>query len=289
MSTNTTVGIVANTGKDDAVRISRRLAETLATHGLIHQFELATAKLVDAENGVPLQELAESSDYLCVLGGDGTMLRVAHEIRPSLVPILGINLGTLGFLTTASISQLDKAVQALANREIEISRRSLLDVQVSRAGRELARKHGLNDAVVTRGELSRLVKVDVRIDGKPFTQYHADGLIVATPTGSTAYSLSAGGPITMPEAQSLLLTPICPHVLTNRSVVLADHSEIQIVPCDNEGALFLTIDGQQIHELQYSDIVTIKKSTEYLDLILIGGLAFSDLLQAKLKWSGTNI
>ncbi len=289
MSANATIGIIANTGKTDAASVTRTLAAKLAGHGLVPKLETETAKLVGSSDGVPLPKLAEISNYLCVLGGDGTILRIVHEIYPGQVPILGINLGSLGFLTTASIEQLELAVEALATGDIEISRRSMLDVRVYRDGEELAAKRGLNDAVVTRGELSRLVKVDVRIDGAPFTQYHADGLIVATPTGSTAYSLSAGGPIALPEAESLLLTPICPHVLTNRSVVLADHSVIEIVPCDNGGELFLTIDGQQIHELLSSDVVTVSKAQDYLELILIGGLAFSDLLQAKLKWSGTNI
>lgn len=284
-----TVGIVAHTGKADAAAVTGRLAAALSRHGFHVLIEQATARLIERDDGLGLRAVADRCECLFVLGGDGTILRVVSELGDRLVPVLGINLGSLGFLTAASTDQIEGAVEALISGEIETAGRTMLDVSIHRRGIGLAAQTGLNDAVITRGEISRLVKVDVRIDGVPFTQYHADGLIVATPTGSTAYSLSAGGPIALPGANALLITPICPHVLTNRSVVVSDDSVVEVLPCNNDGPLFLTIDGQRIHETETGDVITIRKSRRRLDLILIEGLTFADLLQAKLKWSGTNI
>ncbi len=290
MSDKKPIGLVANTSKPDAASFARLLVGKIQPLGLDVSLESATARLLGTpESGQPLSILADRCRLLVVLGGDGTLLHVVGGLCDRVIPVLGINLGSLGFLTSATVAQLDEVVDALARDRFAVSNRSMLDVSVVRGGQPIVHCTALNDAVVTRREASRLVKLDIRIDNLPFTQYNADGLIVATPTGSTAYALSAGGPIMAPEAAGLLLTPICPHVLTNRSVVLADSSRIEILSADNTEPLALTIDGRKAHDLIPADTVVVTKSPHTLKLLHLEDISFADLLQAKLKWSGTNV
>lgn len=290
MSNKKAIGLIANTSKQDAAHVARQLLDKIRATDLEIVLESETACLVErASEGVPLSMLPDRCRLLMVLGGDGTLLHVVGGLCDRVIPVLGINLGSLGFLTSATVSQLDLVVDALTHDSFGVSRRSMLDVSVVRNGHRLVHCTALNDAVITRREASRLVKLDVRIDGRDFTQYNADGLIIATPTGSTAYALSAGGPIMVPEAAGLLLTPICPHVLTNRSVVLADSSQIEIISVDSTEPLALTIDGRKAHDLSTADTVRIAKSPHTLELLHLEDIAFANLLQAKLKWSGTNV
>lgn len=290
MSDKIRIGVVTNTSKPEAANVTRHLLDCMAASGLDATLDLETATLLGRNgDGVPLAELPATCKCLVVLGGDGTLLHVVDELGEHLLPVLGINLGTLGFLTAAGVAQIEQVVEALSHDRVAVSQRSMLEIAVVRGDARIACGTALNDAVVTRREASRLVKLDVRIDGRPFTQYHADGLIVATPTGSTAYALSAGGPIMVPEAAGLLLTPICPHVLTNRSVVLADSSRIEIMPVGDAEPLALTIDGRKALDITPKDTIQIAKSPRSLDLLHLADVDFSDLLQAKLKWSGTNV
>jgi NAD+ kinase len=180
-------------------------------------------------------------------------------------------------------------VEAIANRKFQLSERTLLQVEVFRDGKRATRRIALNDAVVSRGELSRLIRLAVRIGDDPVTEYNADGLIVATPTGSTAYSLSAGGPILAPDSGVFVVNPICPHVLTNRAVITNDATPIEIVPADQRSSVFLTLDGQVVHELEPGDLLRITKANKTLPLAMLPGMSFYEVLRQKLKWSGAAV
>ncbi len=179
--------------------------------------------------------LARECEILVALGGDGTILQVVHEMGEDSKPIFGINLGSLGFLTCVSSSAVEQAVECIVTRRYVKTQRILLEVEVRRADTTIARRIGLNDAVISRGALSRLIRLQTWIDGAALTEYNADGLVISTPTGSTAYSLAAGGPILTPDCGVFAVTPICPHVLTNRSLIFSDTSTIVVSPRGGPG------------------------------------------------------
>jgi NAD+ kinase len=217
------------------------------------------------------------------------MLKVIHELDHELPPILGINLGTLGFLTCVSSRDWTKAVEAIAEGTYQLSKRSLLDVEVRRGAHVLHRRLALNDAVVTRGERSRLIRLNVFVDRAMLSEYNADGLIVSTPTGSTAYSLSAGGPVLTPDSGAFVITPVCPHVLTMRPVLVSDRSLIEVVPAAEQDDVFLTLDGQDHLRVGPEDRVRITKAPQTLALALLPGISFFEVLRHKLKWSGSAV
>ena len=190
-----------------------------------------------------MTELGNAADLLVVAGGDGTILRAVGQLGEVIKPIFGINVGSLGFLTCANSSTYREAVECIAKDRINFSQRALLEARVKLGEKQTAKMIALNDAVLSRGELSRLVILYTRINGEPLTEFNADGLIVATPTGSTAYSLSAGRPILDPESGVFVITPICPHVLTNRSIIVANESTIEIEASDPDYPVFLTLEA----------------------------------------------
>jgi len=224
-----------------------------------------------------------------VLGGDGTILKVVHELGANLCPIFGINLGSLGFLTCVSSDNVLEAIDAICTSNYVLSRRALIEVTLEREGAVIARRTGLNEAVISRGAVSRLIKLDTWIDSVNLTQYNADGLIVATPTGSTAYSLSAGGPVISPDSGVFVVTPVCPHVLTNRSLVVSDRSEIVVRPVAGQSDVVLTVDGHRSEQVCDGDLIRIKKSTLELPLATLPKLSFCEVLREKLKWSGSAV
>lgn len=283
------LGLIANESKPGARELVHALAREFRRHHIQVHLDHRTGGLIGAEHTLSEPELAETCEILVVLGGDGTILQVLHSLGPTLRPIFGINLGTLGFLTTVAASEHLRAVEAIANRNYQLSERTLLQVEVFRAEHCVAKRIALNDAVVSRGELSRLIRLSARIGDHPLTEYNADGLIVATPTGSTAYSLSAGGPILAPDSGVFLVNPICPHVLTNRPVITSDRSTIEIIPADQRSSVFLTLDGQVVHELEPGDTLRITKSPRTVPLAMLPGMSFFDVLRQKLKWSGAAV
>jgi NAD+ kinase len=202
---------------------------------------------------------------------------------------MGINFGSLGFLTCFGGPEFAVAAKALATGDYRVDARTLLEGTIQRKGKTIFSQIGLNDVVVTRGERSRLIRVDVFIDETHLTEYNADGLVIATSTGSTAYSLSAGGPIVMPESAVFVVTPICPHVLTNRSVIVPHPSTIRLRQSHRAQRLAISIDGQEPVHLQSSDVVSIRAGREKLPLLLPKNLTFADILGTKLRWSGTAI
>ncbi|MBV9491975.1 MAG: NAD(+)/NADH kinase [Verrucomicrobia bacterium] len=284
-----TVGIYAHWRKPGASVSLRCLLATLEAEGIRAIVEEGPARLLAIE-GQPLDALARESDVLIALGGDGTLLRLVRDLHGHLVrPIMGINFGTLGFLTSFSGPEFREAARALRERTYRVDERTLLVARLMRDGQVISEQTGLNDVVVTRGERSRLVQVEVHIEGALLTEYNADGLIVSTSTGSTAYSLSAGGPIVMPDSGVLVVTPICPHVLTNRSVVVSTRSTLTIRPSRGGVPLLLSVDGHEPEQILPDDCVRIAAADRKIPLLFPRQLTFADVLRSKLRWSGTNI
>jgi NAD+ kinase len=236
-----------------------------------------------------MAELGAAVDLLVVAGGDGSILRVVGQLGENIKPIFGINVGSLGFLTCASSANYREAVECIAGDRINFSQRALLEARVSLGDKRTGKMIALNDAVLSRGELPRLVQLRTRVNGEPLTEFNADGLIVATPTGSTAYSLSAGGPILDPESGVFVITPICPHVLTNRSIIVAQDSIIEVEASDPDYPVFLTLDGRKPIHVDRGSIVTIRKARKTLPLASLPEASFFSVVRQKLKWSGSNV
>lgn len=284
------IGLIAHVGKKGAASVVQRVVSALQKRGADFLAETKTAALAGLPDGGSIAELAPQVELLVVMGGDGTILRVVHQISGALPPIFGLNIGSLGFLTCMGPKEIEAAADSIVARDFVLSKRRLLQTTLRRADGSTARFEGLNDVVISRGERSQLVKLRVCIDGVPLTDYYADGLIVATPTGSTAYSLSAGGPILMPDSGCLVITPICPHVLTNRSVVVGEASVITLYPCGGgPQEIFLAEDGHDARQVRRDDSVEIRRSRRTLSLAMLPGRDFSQILSQKLKWSGSNI
>jgi len=237
------------------------------------------------DDALPLESLAEKVDLMVVLGGDGTLLATARGIGDRAVPILGVNLGTLGFLAETSSDELFDAMEEVLAGHFEVSQRMRLDVGVRRDGRELGRHLALNDAVIGKSALSRMIDLPTRADGADVTTYHADGLIVATPTGSSAYSLSAGGPLLLPQAEAIVLTPICPHTLTQRPLVLPKSCVVEIdIQNAGGGDVHLTVDGQVGRPLCEGDCVRVALAASPARLLVSPKRNRFEVMRAKLRW-----
>lgn len=283
------IGLLAHSEKPAAASIVRAMVSELKKHDVPFLAEKCTAPLAGLASDLDVPALAECCELLVVMGGDGTILRVVHKLRDVVPPIFGINIGSLGFLTCLGPGEISRAVASIRDRDYILSRRPLLEARLEIAGDGTRILHGLNDAVISRGERSELVKIRVRLGEIPLTEYNADGLVVSTPTGSTAYSLSAGGPILMPDSGGFVITPICPHVLTNRSVVVSDASEIHVEIAEQGHVVFVNVDGQESCAMRMGDSLIIRKSARNLPLAMLPERSFSEILRQKLKWSGTNI
>ena len=286
-----TIGIIGHTGKAGVAELTRTLQREFEAAGVKVLVEEQTAVLCGAESRYSVPQLAGEADLLVVLGGDGTILNVVGQFRETITPVFGINMGSLGFLTCANASIYPEAVRCILAGEMAFSERTLLEVTMTDPNLPATSRAAiaLNDVVLSRGEISRLIRLNVRVNGELLTQYNADGLIVATPTGSTAYSLSAGGPILSPESGALVLTPICPHVLTNRSIIVGEQSLIEIEAIDSAYPVFATVDGRDPMPLTQGARVTIKKSARVLRLAALPGVSFFNVVRQKLKWSGSNV
>ena len=231
--------------------------------------------------------LARECDVLLVLGGDGTILRVVREIDGARTPVLGINAGRLGFLTAISSTDLPQALQRLWAGSFFEEKRSLIEATGTIKGRNICLR-ALNDIVISRGTASRLIELDVCVNGEALTSYRSDGLIISSPTGSTAYSLSAGGAIVSPDAEVFAMTPICPHTLSNRSVIVSLNSVIQVRVSSEKLEVNAAADGQVQVDLETGDTITIVRSRRVVHLLHLAGSSFFETLRKKLHWSGSN-
>jgi NAD+ kinase len=284
-----TIGIIAHPRKPGVGDLVNAIAQEFNRLSITALLEKETARIAGKKSEYSILELGAATDLLVVAGGDGTILRVVGQLGEAIKPIFGINVGSLGFLTTASSATYHEAVECLAKDRINFSQRALLEARVRLGEKQTAKMLALNDAVLSRGELSRLVMLRTRVNDEPLTEFNADGLIVATPTGSTAYSLSAGGPILDPESGVFVITPICPHVLTNRSIIVAEGSTIEIEASDPDYPVFLTLDGRKPIHVERGSVVTIRKAKKTLPLASLPDVSFFSVVRQKLKWSGSNL
>jgi NAD+ kinase len=233
---------------------------------------------------LPRDALAEKIDLLIVLGGDGTLLSAARALGNHNVPILAVNLGGLGFLTSVTLDELYPLLEQVLAGKHRTSERMMLDAEVIREGKTIERQCALNDAVANKAALARMLDFDVHVDRNHVGRYRADGIIVATPTGSTAYSLAAGGPIIDPDLNAFVITPICPHMLTNRPLVVSDAARIDLDFAPAEEPVYVTLDGQIGFQLNPKDRVTIAKSRNRVALVRPPSKTYFEVLRSKLKW-----
>lgn len=257
----------------------------LTERGVTPIYDAETANSLNrGDIGKTRHEIAQEADLLLVLGGDGTILAASREAAPRGIPILPVNLGGLGFLTSFTLEELYPALEDVLDGRETVTERVLLLVERTRNGEKHAAQRVLNEAVVHKGTLARMIELELHIDGGFVCCYRADGLIVATPTGSTAYTLSAGGPIVHPAVESILITPICPHTLSDRPVVVPDTSKIELRLSAHPDSVFLTLDGQIGVPLQAGDHVCITRAAERLKLIHPPNKTYFEILRNKLKW-----
>jgi NAD+ kinase len=280
-----TVGIFSRPRRATLAEIVPQLLAWLTARGITPIFDAETANCLNCGDvGKTRQQIVQEADLILVLGGDGTMLSASREAAPRGIPILPINLGGLGFLTSFTLDQLYPALEdALAGRTA-IEERVLLLAERTHNGNVLAQQRVLNDAVLHRGALGRMIEMELCIDGGFVCRYRADGLIVATPTGSTAYSMSAGGPIVHPAVESILITPICPHTLSDRPVVVPNTTRIELKLLEASDSTFLTLDGQIGVPMQLGDGVRITRAPERLKLLHPPAKTYFEILRSKLKW-----
>jgi len=227
------------------------------------------------------------ADLIIVFGGDGSILSTARRLNNNPIPVIGVNLGKFGFLAEYSLDELKESFRQITNQRLKTSSLMMLDCRINRGNKNNGPFISLNDVVITRGSISRMVYFRLFIDGKEITVFGADGVIISTPVGSTAYSLSAGGPLVSPETQSLIITPICAHTLSMRTLVLPPDSTIELQLADGSGQeIILTVDGQVSMYLHQSDRITLKKSEATFKLVRLGKRSFYETLREKLHWGG---
>jgi NAD+ kinase len=285
------IGLVANASKPDGCAALRRAAALLVRHGCIAAVEESAAQQAGLKCPVfpSAAALARHSDLLLVFGGDGTILRAVREAGGCQTPILGINVGRLGFLNAVAAADLPGALQKLWAGDFVIERRPLLAATVRCAGQKTLKSCALNDIVISHGAVSRVIELEVGINGETLTNYRGDGLIVSSPTGSTAYSLSAGGPIIHPAAQVFAITPICPHALSNRSVIVDSRATVEVKVLSEQMQILVAADGQMQATVGCGDVVTVRRAVRPVRLLHLGGWSFFDTVRRKLHWSGTSV
>ena len=278
-----TVGIISKPGNETARSCIADLLHWLEDRGIAVRCDEATGNYAGT-TGLPRPEVPEGCDLVIVLGGDGTLLSAARAIGRREIPLFPVNMGGLGFLTAITLDELYPDLQRAIRGEHRVARRKLLTVEVVHDDKVTASYDALNDAVLTKAALARMIDLDTHVDDQFVCVYKADGLIISTPTGSTAYSLSAGGPIIFPSVPAICLTPICPHMLTNRPVLVPETSVIRVISHGNDESVFLTIDGQVGRPLAEGDTVVCRSSHYSLHLIRPPRAMFFDVLRQKLKW-----
>ena len=277
------IGIISKAGRTEPAEILKDFLPWLNNRGLEVFLDTETASLLKMK-GSPRSEMPSLVDMIVVLGGDGTMLNVARLVCERGVPILGVNLGGLGFITEVQKEEICDAMDKTLSGEYSIEDRMMLTAHIHRHGEKIAEYTVLNDVVINKGALARVIDLETYINKAYVTIFKADGLIVSTPTGSTAYSLSAGGPVLYPTLDCIILTPICPHTLTNRPTVLPDDALIEIMLKSVSEDVFLTLDGQVGFSLRKDDVVEIKRSPFKTRLIIPFERAYFQILRTKLKW-----
>ena len=286
------VGLTAKRGLTAAAGVIAELAGWLEARDVRAVFEEETARLAGVPPDRPTvsrEDLPRECDLIVVLGGDGTLIGMAARIAAADVdvPILGVNYGSLGFLTEITLPELYDALDATLEGRAAIETRAMLTSRTVRQHAVFADHTVLNDIVITKGALSRIIEISVTVGEAPVTRFRADGLIIASPTGSTAYNLAAGGPIVHPAVDAMVLTPIAPHTLTNRPVVIPGASHVHVRPImDSQDEVFVTFDGQRGFELHENDLITIRRAPRPVRMVKSARRSYFDLLREKLAWGG---
>lgn len=284
-----TIGVVANKRKPEMKDLVGNLMSWLDAKGIEPVIWDDLAELVGKGNFVSLEEVAAGSDIVVALGGDGTLLRAARAVEDRRTPILGVNVGSLGFLTEVALPEMYEALEEIVSDGYHCEERMNVDAAVLRNGEQVASYTALNDMVINKGALSRVVELKMAVNCNYLATYTADGLIVSTPTGSTAYSLSAGGPIVNPSMEAIIATPICPHTLAVRPMILAPDQELSVAlwagySCHGEPEVTLTVDGQVGFNLLTGDRIVFTRSERKTLLVQSGYRTFYEVLREKLKW-----
>lgn len=283
-----TIGVVANCSKPESPAVLQRLVDKATALGLrVVGLGEAAQCLPPGTRHVP-DRLPPEIDLLVAVGGDGTMLHAARLVQASATPLLGINLGFLGFLTSVNQNELELALEQIVAGQFAISERTAIDCTVWRGAEKLGESRAVNDVVVGWGQSSRIITFDVTIDGEPMTSYRCDGIIVATPTGSTAHSLSAGGPIVHPETPALLINVISPHSLTARPVVIPQKHVIGVTVAETSKELLGSVDGQEQYKLRQGDRLVVRTSPGPVRFVQLPGYNYFDVLRQKLNWRGSS-
>jgi NAD+ kinase len=278
-----TVGIISKPKIAQAAEIVCGLLEWLEKRGIKYKCDAQTAAYAHTDRCYSRADLPDGIDLMIVLGGDGTLLSAARVVAGRDIPLFAVNLGHLGFLTSISSDDLFPELERALRGEHRLGRRRMVECDLVRGGQTIATYSALNDVVITKSELARMIDLDTYVDDHFVAAYKADGLIIATPTGSTAYSLSAGGPVIFPSVGAFCITPICPHMLTNRPVIVPDTSSIRILS-HGEAGTYLTIDGQVGEPLSKGDRIICRASPHHIQLIRPPKMLFFDVLREKLKW-----
>ena len=278
------VGIVAKPSRDDCPALLAKLLARLEARNLRVSLDRVAARYLDRQGGFDRQDLPEAFDLMIVLGGDGTLLSVARGIGSSDVPVLAVNLGGLGFMMTTGPEELDDHLDRVLAGDFHAQCRTVLRVEIVREGELIGSYRALNDVVVNKAAVARLLLLDAYVDDEFVCSYRADGLIVSTPTGSTAYSLAAGGPVIFPSVEAICVTPICPHTLTNRPVVLPETSTIEVVIQRGDNDSYLTVDGQVGLYLRLHDRIRVSSADHQVRIVQPRKPAFFDVLRHKMKW-----
>ena len=278
------IGILVKAGSPDTIALLKELIPWLRARGKDPLLDPSIAALVGETASSHRKDLAALADMLVVLGGDGTMLAAARLVEDRPIPILGVNAGGLGFLTAVTRDELFSALEQVFANAFAEEKRLMLRSRIIRMGQQVAAAAMLNDMALSKGALSHMVQLEVSIDGQFVTGLRGDGLIISTPTGSTAYSMAAGGPILNPAVHALILTPICPHTLTNRPIVIPQEAHVAVTLVSNDEGAMVTFDGQAGIALQPRDLIEVRASENKTRLIRFADRTYYDMLRKKLKW-----
>lgn len=279
-----TIGLIINTKKPQALEVAAEMIDWLEKKGVNMRLPLANAQAVEREHlGLTEEDLNKQVDCILVLGGDGTLLNTARSVAPFETPLLGINLGQLGFLTEIELTDLYAGLESYLAGDFAVEDRMMLEARVLRDGLVVDKFFGLNDIVVTKGAFSRMIVLETYVGSHYHATYPADGIIISSPTGSTAYSLSAGGPLVSPNVSVMLMTPICPHTLSSRPLVLSSQETVRVVVCSAVAEVMLTVDGQHGFKLEEGDEINIQKAPFHTKLVRLHGRSFYEILREKLR------
>lgn len=278
------VGVFAKRNHPEAVEIAREVTSWLQERGIEVFHDKALAEDLGTVQGYPGGSIPAMVNLIVVLGGDGTLISVARKVGDLRTPILGVNLGSLGFLTEITLQEIFPVLEQVVQGDFTVSSRMMLDAVVRREGSEVGRYRVLNDVVINKGALARIIDMEASVDDVYLTTFKADGLIISTPTGSTGYNLAAGGPIIYPDIDCLVMAPICPHMLTNRPIIVSDKAIIRVEVKFQDQDVVFTADGQVGMPLQGGDVVEVRRSRSCTLLVKSPTKDYFQVLRTKLRW-----